>query len=187
VLSRVVRQSSLTQPGENNGERDHGGAGEGAEILAAPVDTLSLSQKVTAHVALKALCEAGAKRIEALKADMTIYVMAKGEKEGEKGTRALTVDDSKVTVEERRASDPEAEGLLALLKTKGIDESEATDTVKVVKVNPSKVAYLLETGKITQDEVDALRAVVPAMRIYPSKALKAAIAPFKALAGKAEK
>ena len=156
-------------------------------ILSAPVDTLSLSDKVSAHVVLAALCEASKARLEALKGDLTIYTIAKGEEEGDKGTIALTVDNSKVSIESRRPTSPECDGLLELLTAKGLSMDEATDEVKARKVNPSKVAYLVSIGKVTQEEIDALRPVIPALRIYPSKALKAAIEPLKALAGKAEK
>ena len=156
-------------------------------ILSSPVDTLSLADKVSAHVVLAALCEASKARLEALKGDLTIYTMAKGQEEGDKGTVALTVENSKVSIESRRPTSPECDGLLELLHAKGLTADDATDVVKTLKVNPSKVAYLVSIGKITQDEVDSLRPAVPALRIYPSKALKAAIEPLKALAGKAEK
>ena len=155
--------------------------------LCAPVEALSLHEQVQAHVVITALAEASEARLSALKASLMIYTGAKGALTGDNGTRALEIEGSKVTVEHRTGKMPDLDGMIALLATKGIAVGEATDVVSTLVLNPSKVEFLVQTGKVTQAEVDSLRPRVPALRIYASKALKALCAPFKALAGKGEK
>ena len=154
------------------------------KVLATPVSDLTLSEQVALHVALKAFAEASEARLAVLKENLSIIVNAKGTVEGKNGTKQLPVDGSKVTVQQKTASNPTVDGLVALLKAKNIPQEDAIDEVKTAIVNPSKVAFLLSTGKLTQEEVDALRPVTPALKIYPSKLLKAAVQALRSLAGK---
>jgi hypothetical protein len=157
-----------------------------AKLLSSPVEELTLAEQVSAHVMLRALCEASETRMAEVKDSLSVYVEAKGEAEGKKGTKAITILESKVSLEKRTASLPDYNGLLTLLEAKGLHVSDALDEVKTLKINPSKIAFLVATGKVKEEEINALRPVVPALRIYPSAALEEAIEPLKALAGKGE-
>lgn len=156
------------------------------KVFDAKTEDLSLAEQVALHVALKAMVKATEARIAALKESIAPMVDAKGSHVGSNGTLALDVDGSKVTVQHKTASEPTVEGLTAFLASKSIPLSEGTDEVKSLVVNPSKLAFLVQTGKVTQKEIDSLRPTSTALVIYASKALKLAIAPFKALAGKTE-
>ena len=68
------------------------------------------------------------------------------------------------------------EKIKELLKSKGIDMMECFDEVKTAVFNPSKLGYLVQIGKVTEEEVTAaIPALSPALKITPSKALKEAI------------
>jgi hypothetical protein len=153
------------------------------KALNTGIDNLTVADQVAAHVYLKAVIEASEARLALLKANLSIQAEAKGTV-NENGTRALSIDGSKVTVEHRTASLPECAGLVALLKAKGMDPSEAVDTVTMLSVNAAKLGALIQANKVSEAEINALRAKTTGFRVYASKALKALVAPFKSIAGK---
>jgi hypothetical protein len=90
------------------------------------------------------------------------------------------VDGFKLTAECRRSSAPDAEGLKELLSKKGLKVGEAFDEVKTLVVNPTKVAFLVETGKLKAKDVEALHGTSFALRVTESvKELKEELAVLK--------
>jgi hypothetical protein len=69
------------------------------------------------------------------------------------------VNGTKLGKRKNVGTKPDEEGLKQLLRSKGISLTEGFDEVTVYSYNPSKVDFLVESGKLTRSEVDALRKV----------------------------
>jgi len=152
--------------------------------FASALDNLSVLDKAQAYVALKAMAGAVETRLAALRTDLMIQTISKGVPEGKNGTKAISLDGTKVALQQRHHEMPEEEAFKALLTEKKIDWNECFDTAQVYTLNPSKLAYVISVGKVKEEEVEKCRIVTPALVIYASAALKAMVEPFKALAGK---
>jgi hypothetical protein len=143
-------------------------------ILSEPIEKLSLVEQVQSHVLLKCVGGAIEARLKLLRDPLMAVVTAKGDIVGEKGMKKLTVGGSSVCVESRRSSAPDENKARTLLLAKGISLTEVFDEVKTLVFNPSKLDYLVQTGKVTKEEVAALiPPATPALRVYPSKELEA--------------
>lgn len=145
-------------------------------VMKASPESMSLVEQVQAHVILKKMEDALDSRLKELKAPLMAVAEAQGHQDEGSTTKKLQVDGSTITVEHRKSKTPDPEGLKALLASKQVAVSEAFDEVKSLQLNPSKVEYLVQIGKLTRDEVAALCAESTALRIYPSKQLKEAVA-----------
>lgn len=151
-------------------------------ILHEASDNLTLWEQVQSHVILKQLGAAIEARLKTLRNPLMAIVQSKGEI-NDKGTKKYVVEGTSICLESRKANEPDPTLLTALLKEKSIDIHEAFDDVTVLQLNPSKLDYLVQTGKLKPQDVQALCKEIPALRIYPSKALKASVESLK-LVGK---
>ena len=126
------------------------------------------------------------KQIETRKAVFRERMLRDAEQHGDvtaKGSHEMSTSAGEI-VREKRMSRPDKSRLLALLGSKGIDALEGCDEVKELKVNPSKVDHLVETGRLGEDEVEELRKVTWALRVRPDKTLKRALEEAKSAADK---
>ena len=105
-----------------------------------------------------------------LRAQLLDWATANGELTP-KGHRIGKADGHKIMNEHRQATEPNGEGIKALLKEKGIDIMLAFDEVPTLALNPSKVKHLVETGQLEKAEVDELRRVTHALKVTLSKPL----------------
>jgi len=150
-------------------------------IFKQQPDSMSLIEQVQAHVILKKLEDALKSRLGELRTPLMSIVETKGGPRKTKagvdtGNKEYLVEGSHVVVEHRKSKMPDGEGLKKLLATKNIKPEECFDTVKHVELNASKLNFLVETGKLTKDEVEKLCPELLALRIYASKPLKEAVA-----------
>jgi hypothetical protein len=84
------------------------------------------------------------------------------------GNPTLVVDGTSMQRQEKVASIPDLEGLKALLSSKDIPLEEGFNVEKVYTFNPSKIQFLIDSGKILKTDVDALRKVTYSMIVKPN-------------------
>jgi hypothetical protein len=107
---------------------------------------------------------------EGRKANLRQSLLDDAESQGtptEKGGQMIEDKESgfKVIRERREGKLPEIKPLIALLKKKEIPVVKAFDEVKELVPSPSKIEYLVQTGVLTQEEVDACKKVTFALRV----------------------
>lgn len=90
----------------------------------------------------------------------------------DKGGFRMWVDNSEVVRERRERKLPEEAGLKLLMASRGIPYNECFDEVKTLVLNPSKLDYLIETGRLSKDEVDALKKVDWALKVSQSEVIQ---------------
>ena len=145
-------------------------------VLTETPEKLSLVEQIQAHVLLKKVKDAVETRLADLRVPLMAVAQANGEVVSEKGTKKYVVDGNSVCVEYRKANAPAEDKVREMLTAKGIPLTEVFDEVKVLSFNPSKLDYLVQTGKVSQADFEAaIPAPSPALRIYPSKELKSAV------------
>jgi hypothetical protein len=144
--------------------------GQGKMMQADPRE-VPLSDVTVSYAALNHL----EKVIGARKKQLKPHLMSQAETHGEvtdKGGSLLAVGDEKIVRERRLSSEPNEDKLRALLETNNIGILECFDEVKTVKLNPSKMQYLIDIGKLKKDEVEGLRDEVFALKVDPGPELK---------------
>lgn len=144
------------------------------KLMHEATANLSLVEQVQVHCILKKVKTA----VEGRLAEIHEPLMSLAESTGapnENGHKELDVDGSRVVVEHRKAKLPSDDGVRKLLKDANIPLTEAFDEVKSMVLNASKLDFLVQTGKLTKEALDALRSDTPALQVYPSKFLKDAV------------
>lgn len=144
--------------------------GHGAALHTDP-KTVPLADVVVAYAVLNHV----SKVIEARKKDLNPHLMKQAEAHGallEKGHRMLEVGQEKLTRERKLSAGPNEDKLKLLLETKKIDMAEVFDEVKQVVLNPSKLEYLVQVGKLKAEEVEALRDESFALKVEAGPELK---------------
>lgn len=156
-------------------------------IFTSALGKMSVLQKAMAYIALKAISEVQVKhRMSELRESLFVDAEKLGTKT-EMGGFVLEVGGHKVCKERREASSPDPKGVRELLILKGIPPSRAFTemTVKVSELDISKLELLVQTGHITPEEMNKLRAVSWALKVTPNtetKALLERITPQEAAA-----
>lgn len=125
---------------------------------------LSFQEKVS----LWKVCDRLEDAIKGRKESLRIALLEWAEKNGhptDKGGSVYTDETFTITREKREGKMPEDKPFRALLKEKGIPLTEAYDEVKELTYSPSKVKYLIDTGKLTEVEVNNLKKVSFALKV----------------------
>jgi hypothetical protein len=164
-----------------------------SKVVSAPLDSLSLPEKVQAHVLLSAVESVAKERKDAIR-DVLLKEAKDGGDKNDKGHYKVVVEGSTVSNERRVGKEPNPEKLKALLAAKGIPEKTVFSTRTVVEsfIDPSKLDALVSTGKLSKEEIegteekdgeDGLYPVTRALRVTPSKDLKVVVEVLKANVG----
>lgn len=127
-------------------------------------DGMSFQEKVSIWKALDQLEDAIKGRKEALRQSLLAWA-AKHGAPTDKGGQVYTDETFTVTREKRGGKMPEDKPFRELLKKKEIPLTEAFDEVKALVYSPSKVKYLIDTGKLTEAEVEGLKKVDYALKV----------------------
>lgn len=90
----------------------------------------------------------------------------------EKGGYTLEIEHTEVRREKRVSKLPEDEPLRELLAKSGIPYTEVFDEVKTLQINPSKLDFLVKTGRLSQTDVEACHPVTYALCVKPSEEIK---------------
>jgi len=102
------------------------------------------------------------------------YLLALAEKEGvttDMGGQSLDVEGTRVVRERRKMKLPDEQGVKELLARNSLPISECFDEVKTLVLNPSKLDYLIQAGRISADQVEAMKKVTWALKVKPSETL----------------
>lgn len=153
------------------------------EVSTKPVEELSATEAVVAFKVLDFIEKEIEPRKKALRAMLLGWVETHATKTTKTGSQVADLGGFSLTREKRRASEPEAEGLKKLLAEGGLKLEDAFDEVKVLQLNPSKLAFLVETGKLKIDAVEALHAIQWALKVREPKSVKEVLTSAKASTG----
>ena len=146
------------------------------KVMTEATEKLTVIEQVQSHVLLKKVGEAVEARLKELREPLMAVAKAKGEVSTEKGTKKYVIEGNSICIEYRQAHAPDESKARELLLLKSIPLTEVFDEVKTLVFNPSKLDFLIKTGKISQADYDALiPPPTEAMRVYPSKELKTAV------------
>jgi hypothetical protein len=154
-------------------------------LLRQNPQDVPLGDSVTAYAVLDHF----EKAFEARKKLLRPHILAQAETHGDpndKGGSALVVGEEQVVRERRRSSEPNSDKLRALLETRGVPLLECFDEVRSVQLNPSRLQYLIDIGKLKQDEVDALRDETFALRVRPGPTLRYLLSSVSGESGEGE-
>lgn len=141
------------------------------QILLDDVAEMSMVEAVYAFHAVDQLGKALEVRREQLREFLLNQAKASGEAT-EGGGQSLEVHGSTVLRERRQNQSPDAEMLKAVLQADGIEVEACFDEVKSLQFNPSKLKFMIDTGKIDPAKVEPLKKVSWAIRVTPSDELK---------------
>jgi len=137
-----------------------------ADPREVPLSDVTVSYAVLNHLE---------KVIDARKKQLKPHLMSQAETHGDqndKGGSVLAVGEEHIIRERRLTKEPNEEKLRALLDTNGITILECFDEVKAVKLNASKLQYLIDIGKLKAVEVEGLREESFALKVEPGPELK---------------
>ncbi len=143
-----------------------------SEVLSKNPAEMSISDVTFAYAAITHLETVLKARKEQLRTVLLEYAQDHGKPVGEKGAVEVVVAGSKVTKERKTATTPDVEKLKVKVKEKGLGVEAAFDELTVLEYNPSKVQFLVDTGKLDGAEVEALRPVSYSLRVTPSASVK---------------
>jgi len=144
-------------------------------IVVEPTENLSPSDAVAAFKALDFVEKQIDARKKALRTLLLGWVENRDVNEvklTKTGSQIATLAGFSVTREKRRANEPTADGIKELLIKAELSLSEAFDEIKVLQLNPSKLSFLVETGKIAKKDVEALHAITWALKVREPKDAK---------------
>lgn len=146
-------------------------------MLQGDLAGLSLADIVQAFVTLKDALEGLPKeRLGELRAYLLKHAESFGEDNG-KGGQRLSVEGSTVTREKRTAKTLDTDTVLNLAADHGLQPTDVCDevTTKSLVVNPSKLDFLVQTGKLDKAAVEGLYTVSWALKVVGSEELTGAL------------
>lgn len=152
-------------------------------MLQGDLAGLSLADIVQAFVTLKDVLEGLPKeRLGELRSYLLKHAESFGEDNG-KGGQRLSVEGATVTREKRTAKTLDVDTVLNLATDHGLQPTDVCDevTTKSLIVNPSKLDFLVQTGKLDKAAVEGLYAVSWALKVVGSEELTGAL--FEASGG----
>lgn len=144
------------------------------KLMHESTSNLSLVEQVQIHCILKKVATAVESRLKEVR-DPLMSVAESTGSSTENGHKELDVDGSRVVCEHRKSKLPSDEGVRQLLKEANIPLLEAFDEVKTLQLNASKLDFLVQTGKLTKEQLEKHIGETQALQVYPSKFLKDAV------------
>lgn len=148
------------------------------DILHTPPDHMPVEAAVKAFAIVKHVGEKLEERRKELREHLldNKSILKQAEKVGKGGSTKTTVEGNKVN--RKRTEKPLAnfKKLREILEAKSIPESEVfdeiTETVVKTVVNPSKVDALVQTGRLTEEDVKACNVITWTFTVSPSAEVK---------------
>jgi hypothetical protein len=143
----------------------------GTELLfSQDVYSLTKEQQVGAWTILDLLEKVSKERKEAFRKEM-LSLARDGEKD-EKGSGTVVINGTTVVAEARTPDFPDEKKLKEILKAKKLPLDSCFDQVTAYQLNPSKLEFLVDQGKLSQEEVDSCRETTYALKVKPEKETK---------------
>lgn len=140
-----------------------------APAMKTSIDDMGVEDVAGVYSVLDALADRIEKRMKGLKAVLS-SLTAEGEQITEKSREAV-VNGLKVILTKKESA-PDAAKVQALMKKKGLAVTEAFNEVKTLVMDPSKLEFLIGTGKLDKAEVDALRKPSESVTVKSDEEIK---------------
>jgi len=146
-------------------------------LFAKDVDSMSREQSVGAWTVLDLLEKVSKDRKELNR--LNLLEISKEGEPNEDGSRSVEIDGTTIVAEARTPEFPDEKLLKAILKSKGLPLDSCFDQVTAYQLNPHKLDFLVDQGKVTKEEVDSCRKTTYALKVKPNKETKAKLNDFK--------
>ena len=141
-------------------------------VFTAPIESLSVAEQAAAYATVQTTEEVAKYRRENLRESLLKAAETNGIP-NEKGGYKLIVEGHTVLQERRTSSSPDEKKLMSLINKKGIEVEEVFDKVTILTPNASKIAALVDSGHITEEEGKALYNTSVALKVHPSREVEA--------------
>ena len=112
------------------------------------------------------------------------YLLNLAEKEGattQQGGQAMDVEGTAIIRERRKSKLPDEAAVKELLAKNSIPMMECFDVVPTLVFNPSKLDFLIQSNKISADQVEAAKKVTWALKVKPSELLDSLLERLRAM------
>jgi len=143
-------------------------------VFKDSVDSFSDEQAATAWATIDLLEKVVKERKEALRQALLKRAQDSGEK-NENGSHEAKMGTTTVISEKRQANLPDEEVVKAALKKAGLEYEDGFTAQMVWTMDPSKVEFLVQGGKLPAEEIEKIEAskkVTYALKVKPDKAVK---------------
>ena len=150
----------------------------GGDILRAPVEELNPSEVVEAYAIVKFLGDkVEGRRTELRKRIVEDEVIANAGKKTPSGGSSATIAGHKLQRKKTVKRFQNQSKIRQVMQERGLKESDVFDETQeiIIKkaVNPSKVERLVETGKLSSEEVESFHVVQWTVVVSASESLEA--------------
>lgn len=142
------------------------------KVFTDPIDSFTDEQAATAWAMIDLL----EKVVEGRKKDLRESLLARAEKAGtkkENGSFEAAMGAVTVINERRQAKLPDEDVVKACLKEAGLEYEDAFTAQMVWTMDPSKVDFLVQGGKLPAEKIEASKKVTLALKVKPDKSIKA--------------
>jgi len=137
-------------------------------VMQKAITSMSIEEIAHAYYLLHGMEKAMKVRKEELRQQLLPYIEKHG-KHSVKGGYYVILEGLNVLRETRRESAPDLVGLKKMLLSKGLKVEDCFDAVQTLQFNPTKLAFLTETGKLDENEVEDLHKLTAALKVRPAK------------------
>lgn len=152
-----------------------------------PADQMTSEQAAAAHTMLKLVEDLVKARKEQLHDQAMTLAVEDGSK-NDKGSYILEVEGTKIEARRSQSSSPDEKVVREELTKSRLPLSEAYDEVRTLVLNPSKLQFLVDCGKVDGTALEASKGERWSLHIHPSKMVEQLVAgvrdTFKVLAPK---
>ena len=145
-----------------------------SHAINAPLSSLSVDEQANSFALLKFIESVVEERKSELRESLLGHLETNGVllEPDENKHRTLKLGNVTCVREFRQDSLPDAKKLKKVLNDSEVPLLDAFDEVKAMVLNPSKLAYLVDLGKVDKKKVEDLRPVSFALKTKASKALE---------------
>lgn len=137
-----------------------------AELFNAPMEDLSPQQKAEAWAVIDTFVTILSQRNGELREGLFEMVQKVGDKM-EGGHFQANIEGNEVKRERRQGKLPEDKAFRALLKELSIPLTDCYSEETLYKIDPSKINYLIDNGRLPAEKVEELKKVTYALKVKP--------------------
>lgn len=140
-------------------------------VFVDPIDSFTDEQAASAW----AMIDLMEKVVEERKKNLRLSLLARAEKSGAKketGSFEAQMGGVLVLNERRQGKLPDEDVVKACIKEANLEFEDAFSAQMVWTMDPSKVDFLVQGGKLPADKIEASKKVTFALKVKPNKVLK---------------
>lgn len=141
------------------------------KVFTAPIDSFTDEQAAGAWAMVDLLEKVVEERKKNLREHLLVRANETGKKK-ENGSFEAEMGPVTVINERRTAKLPDEEVVKTCLKEAGLEYEDAFTAQMVWTMDPSKVEFLVQGGKLPAEKIEASKKVTFALKVKPDKALK---------------